>query len=280
MLNWNEAVRQSADLALLPQVLNEVPLGALPLSGGLTNRAWRVCTQSHGWVIWRANSPHCVVFDVCRSNESAVIENAHYLIDTNQVIAHSSQGLVLSWLEGEPLAAAYQLEPILETLAKIHRTVPVAGIRQFDYQRKVDHYWQQLKCADIKSRYTDMYQQYRTLPRLHCRERVLCHFDFGVHNLLQTDRGLAVIDWEYAAVAAPTLDLVMTLDMLDVDIQTGLEIYQRYQPHIDFVAWQEDMEIWQRHAQVMASLWYLLAAQVWNNDDFLNEANAIYQRFC
>lgn len=69
MQPWKQALQSAPNLAAIPSLINEVPLGALPLSGGLTNRCWRVFTSSYGWLVWRASTEHCQLFDVDRINE-------------------------------------------------------------------------------------------------------------------------------------------------------------------------------------------------------------------
>ncbi|MFM2667880.1 phosphotransferase [Vibrio mediterranei] len=280
MLNWIDAVQQSPDLAGLSSLLNEVPLGALPLSGGLTNRAWRVLTPSHGWVIWRANSSLCQSFDISRDNEAEVLNSVAGHLPTNKVIARGPQGIALSWCNGIPVSQLDDHSKVIALLADIHTIQPISQVRRFDYQEKVDHYWSQLDDSVLKRRFRPIYESLRTLPKLSCAQQALCHFDFGIHNLVQIETGLAVIDWEYAAIASPVLDLTMTLDMLQMDVVTGIELYKQHQPTIDSRSWQKDVEIWQRHSQMMAMLWYLLAAQVWQDDGFLVEAEAIYLRLC
>ncbi len=49
MLNWIDAVQQSPDLAGLSSLLNEVPLGALPLSGR-PDKPGVACIDSISWL--------------------------------------------------------------------------------------------------------------------------------------------------------------------------------------------------------------------------------------
>ncbi|GAL21906.1 thiamine kinase [Vibrio maritimus] len=108
----------------------------------------------------------------------------------------------------------------------------------------------------------------------------ICHFDFGFHNLLESQGDIAVIDWEYAAIASPTLDLAMTLDMLGLDFKDGLTLYQKYHAVERPEDWYADMMDWKPHIDLMAMLWYVLAAQVWESGDFYTTAEQIYQRNC
>jgi thiamine kinase len=280
MQPWKQALQSAPNLAAIPSLINEVPLRALPLSGGLTNRCWRVLTSNYGWLVWRAGSEHCQVFDIDRRNEANVLLSVEGYLSANHVVAQGEQGLLVTWCEGKPTSADHPADALLSELAKIHEIKPSLSIRNFDLTAKLDHYWSHIHDNVLKRRYKSLYEKYRQPPKLHCKDNVLCHFDFGHHNILSAKDQLVVIDWEYAAMASPTLDLVLTLDMLGLDYQTGLNLYQQYR-YIDNAAeWLDDMRSWQPHTEIMAMLWYVLAAEQWENPEFLVAAEQIYQRNC
>ncbi|MFA0441370.1 hypothetical protein BCU70_15270 [Vibrio sp. 10N.286.49.C2] len=335
MIDWQHALQQQPELLHAQTVLNEVPLGALQLSGGLTNRTWKIATQTRGWVVWRGHTEISAAFDICRDNEKAVLNLVSPYIKTNQVLGYSEHGVLLAWVEGSPVSEALSAQDVIALLVRVHAChYHTEAIRRFDYTQKVDHYWQQIKECEEKSRYSTLYQKLRLPPSLMSHPSALCHFDFGHHNLVNTstlsgggiicdDNAIAVIDWEYAAIADPRLDLVLTLDMLGMNHEEGLELYMREQRRLirntrqqrsqaldlqahdlqapdlqrldlqdldlqercfqdsSFQAqWRHDMRVWSDHAQMMALLWYVLAAQLWNNDDFLFNAEHIYRRLC
>jgi thiamine kinase len=280
MQPWKQALQSAPNLAAIPSLINEVPLGALPLSGGLTNRCWRVFTTSYGWLVWRADSEHCQVFDIDRSNEANVLLSVEGHVPVNRVVAQGDSGLLVTWREGQPISAAHPVEALLSELAKIHKIKPSLPVRDFDLTAKLDHYWTHIHDSVLKRRYKSLYEKYRLPPKLKCKENVLCHFDFGHHNLLSANDQLVVIDWEYAAMASPTLDLVMTLDMLGLDYETGLNLYQQYRQVENARDWIQDMQSWQPNTEIMAMLWYVLAAEQWENPELLVTAEQIYQRNC
>ncbi|GAL38041.1 thiamine kinase [Vibrio maritimus] len=280
MQPWKQALQSAPNLAAIPSLINEVPLGALPLSGGLTNRCWRVLTPSYGWLVWRVDSEHCHVFDIDRRNETNVLLSVEGHISANRVVAQGEQGLLVTWCEGKPVSTEHPADVLVGELAKVHDINPSLSIRHFDLAAKLEHYWAHIHDSVLKRRYKSLYEKYRFPPKLKCKDNVLCHFDFGRHNLLSAKDKLVVIDWEYAAMASPTLDLVMTLDMLGLDYETGLNLYQQHR-YIDSVhEWLHDMHSWRPHTEIMAMLWYVLAAEQWKNPEFLVAAEQIYQRNC
>ncbi|GAL21905.1 hypothetical protein JCM19235_1731 [Vibrio maritimus] len=117
----------SPDLAAIPPLINEVPLGALPLSGGLTNRSWRILTPSLGWVVWRANAFHSQIFDICRRNEAKVINAVSPSIPTYQVLKENEQGLLVSWIKGRP----YQQPDPEQAIALLAAFIALHLIRRF-----------------------------------------------------------------------------------------------------------------------------------------------------
>ncbi|WP_162674482.1 phosphotransferase [Vibrio variabilis] len=203
MQPWKQALQSAPNLAAIPSLINEVPLGALPLSGGLTNRCWRVFTPSYGWLVWRADSEHCQLFDIDRGNEANVLLSVKGHVSANRVVAQDDRGLLVTWREGKPIPADLPVDALLSELAKIHEITPSRPVREFDLTAKLDHYWFHIHDSVLKRRYNSLYEKYRLPPTLQCTDNVLCHFDFGRHNILSANEQLVVIDWEYAAMASP-----------------------------------------------------------------------------
>ncbi|GMQ47097.1 phosphotransferase [Vibrio sp. 10N] len=280
MQSWNKALQAAPELAAIPTLINEVPLGALPLSGGLTNRCWRVLTQTYGWLVWRANSPHCQVFDIDRHNEANVLLSIDGQVMANRLVAHDEHGLLVTWCEGSLTTDEEPVDSLLHQLATVHAITPSLPVREFDLSAKLDHYWFHIHDNVLKKRYKSLYETYREPPKLNHEDKVLCHFDFGRHNIVKSAGKFAVIDWEYAAMATPALDLVLTLDMLGADHEEGLDVYQQYAPVENKESFLVDMRRWQPHTEIMAMLWYVLAAEHWQDSAFLTSAEQIYQRNC
>lgn len=206
--------------------------------------------------------------------------NVEGYIAANRVVAQGEKGLLVSWCEGEPVATDHPVDALVGELAKIHDIEPSLPVRNFDLTAKLDHYWSHIHDTVLKRRYKSLYERYRHPPKLQSSDIVLCHFDFGPHNVLSSNGQLVVIDWEYAAMASPKLDLVMTLDMLELDYESGLNLYQKYRQVDGAEEWLNDMRSWQPYTEIMAMLWYVLAAEQWENPEFLVTAEQIYQRNC
>lgn len=283
MLSWQQAVQLAPELACVPDMLKEVPLGALPVSGGLTNRGWRIATKSHGWVIYRGVDHHSRAFDIDRYNEGQILQMVEKQLPCNRVIAHSASGLVINWIEGYSLANKRSLDnkdvvSLAVLMVKTHQTEVNTAIRQFHFSEKMDHYWSQITDTSIKSHYQALYQRYRIAPPLNINQQVLCHFDFGPHNIIVGQQALSVIDWEYAALAPASLDLALAGSLLEQWQHPFVEHYCRHYPQLNAVHLMQDINTWQPYAQAMAVLWYLVAAEVWQEQSFVAQASELRAR--
>lgn len=81
----------------------------------------------------------------------------------------------------------------------------------FDLDEKIDYYEKLMK----KSKYED-YEEVKTnvknaLSKVYARQRTftLCHIDPNQDNFVITDNDVKLIDWEYAAMQDPLLDVAM-----------------------------------------------------------------------
>ncbi|MFA0372948.1 phosphotransferase, partial [Vibrio sp. 10N.222.54.F6] len=73
--------------------------------------------------------------------------------------------------------------------------------------------------------YTQIYQQWRIAPSIPHVDLSLCHFDLGGYNLVRNSDGIKIIDWEYASLADPRLDLTLTIAVADVPVIEAVNKY-------------------------------------------------------
>ncbi|CAH0525553.1 phosphotransferase [Vibrio hippocampi] len=283
MLSWQQALQQAPELACVSEMLNEVPLGALPVSGGLSNRGWRIASKTHGWVVYRGVGHHCQAFDIDRQNERNVLQVLEQKVPCSTVIASGDSGLLVRWIDGQCLANKNALDEsdvfaLAVLMAKTHRVEIDRPIRAFNFTEKMDYYWSQISSQEVKRRFREVYQSYRATPNLLIQEHTLCHFDFGAHNIIVGEQAMSVIDWEYAALAPASLDLALTLSMLPERQALFFQHYCRHQPQFSHSRLtqqqlEQDIITWRPYADAMAMLWYLVAAEVWDNPSFVADAD-------
>ena len=280
-MSWHEACQLDGSLKSLDHFFSLSPDYAQTLTGGLTNRCWKVVTQSGDCFVWRSNTSITKAFSISRFQEYQIltaIEDSHL---APKALHINEQGLLVEWIEGESLSNELSFDSLLKMMIKIHQLdttrVPVAP---FNFTARVDHYWMLLREELRSDDYLDIYQQWRGVPSLADVGNTLCHFDLAGYNMVKHADGNRVIDWEYAAIADPRLDLTLSIGVVD---EKPLESVYRYCQlrEIEGVDdWVEGVIAWQPRATMMAMLWYLLAFQLWGDEHYLTQAQALRDTFC
>ncbi len=282
LFSWPQAKQLDPTLNALDVFFIEPPVKVQTLTAGLTNRCWRIETADGLAYVWRPLSKVCQAFLISRHNEYQVLSAIEALgIGPKPEFIHE-QGLLVEWIEGETLTSVgIKLDELLSLAASIHtfpsKAIPVAP---FSYLSRIDHYWLELDGNYVETEFEALYQKWRTEPSIKQLPLALCHFDLGCYNLVRGDDGVKVIDWEYAGLADPRLDLALILQVADVPIKDGVERYCRIRNIEDVSMWVEGVRAWQPRTLVMAMLWYLLAYQLWGDEQYLSSANEFKGLLC
>lgn len=280
-MSWREACNLDHTLTSLEGFFSIPPGYAQTLTGGLTNRCWKIIAEDGPAFVWRPNTPITQAFSISRFQEYQIlsaIESSHI---GPKPLFINEQGLLVEWIEGESLMDGLPFESLLKTQIKIHNLstarIPVAP---FSFTARVDHYWLQLKAEYKTDQCTNLYQSWRTAPNLADVGVVLCHFDLAGYNMVKTQQGHRVIDWEYASIADPRLDLALSIEVAG---EKPLESVYRYCQlrEIEGVDdWVEGVMAWHPRISMMAMLWYLLAHQLWGDDYYLHQADKLKNGLC
>ena len=97
---------------------------------------------------------------------------------------------------------------------------------------------------------------------------------------MRNSDGIKIIDWEYASLADPRLDLTLTIAVADVPVIEAVNKYCQLRGIHDVQPWLDGVEAWLPRTRMMAMLWYLLAHQLWVDESYLREAEALSCTFC
>ncbi|MFV0575130.1 MAG: phosphotransferase [Vibrio sp.] len=253
---------------------------AKPINGGLTNRCWQVSAQCGRQYIWRPHSPFITALSVSRSNEFCVLKALQpYEIapDPETLIVENGQeiGLLVEWLSGcvlsETDSSQTQIQDnVIACLAQLHQIQikQENPIRTFEYAKLIEHYWQalpaELHTADAAKRFEwfASSSQQLDLVTSQIAAPCLCHFDLGDYNIIQTkEKNLKVIDWEYAAIANPILDVAISALAGEFDLDTCIQTYASHftAENIDIQVWQTIALQWIPYLHYMMLLWYQLS---------------------
>jgi thiamine kinase len=119
--------------------------------------------------------------------------------------------LVAQWEEGRALRADEARRPdvsvqVAELMRRVHALPLPAGARELSPADWIAHYRHALKAGTDPLR-AQVERRLRALEALPRGPRVLCHSDLHPANLVATERGLVLLDWEYAHVSEALWDV-------------------------------------------------------------------------
>ena len=205
--------RREPALAAPPRVERRLP-------GGRRNRSWLVDTDRRAVV--RLNSPHDARFNIDRHRERIILRHLAGEPFLPEVwYCEPADGLlVTAYVEGEPLppsaaddpAVRQQVETILERLKQISPPLP-----RFDYWQHLRHYRDGIHALDLtiprelEALYEDNAGRLRRFAAADW-EPTLVHHDLTPANLVVSDAGLVLVDWEYAAAGYAGMDRLLWRD--------------------------------------------------------------------
>ncbi len=274
---WSQAKELDPTLNVLDDFFSEPPAKVQTLTGGLTNRCWRLESSDGSAYVWRPLSKVCKPFFISRQNEYQVLNAIASLnIGPGPVFIHE-QGLLVAWVNGHTLTnAGIELDNLLSVAAAIHQfPSDVISVVPFSYLSRIDHYWLELGGTYSGTEFESLYKKWRTEPCIQAIPMALCHFDLGCYNLVKNGDSIKVIDWEYAGLADPRLDLAIALQVAGARVEEAVVRYCEIRNIEDVTLWLEGVRAWQPRALVMAMLWYLLAYQLWGDEQYLISANEL-----
>ncbi|MEF1310376.1 thiamine kinase [Vibrio mytili] len=282
--SWQQAKELDPSLNALDGFFTDPPVKVQTLTGGLTNRCWRLEPSQGRAYVWRPSSMVCKAFSISRHNEYQILSAISPLnLGPKPIFVHE-QGLLVEWVEGDILTnVGVELSELLPVAAFIHR-YPISDIPvvPFSYIARLDHYWLELEGQYAGTQFEALYRQWRTDPSVDIIEPALCHFDLGCYNLVKSrHEGLKVIDWEYAAIADPRLDLAIALQVAGTSsVEESVLQYCQLRGIEQTSSWLEGVKAWQPRSLVLAMLWYLLAYKLWEDEQYLFSANEFKDLLC
>ncbi len=277
MFSWSQAKELDPTLNVLDDFFSEPPAKVQTLTGGLTNRCWRLESSDGQEYVWRPLSKVCKPFFISRHNEYQILNAiAPLSLGPAPAFIHE-QGLLVEWVEGDTLTnPSIELDELLSVAATIHQfPSDVISVVPFSYLSRIDHYWLELGGTYSGTEFESLYKKWRTEPCIKSIPTALCHFDLGCYNLVRNGDSIKVIDWEYAGLADPRLDLAIALQVAGTPVEETVARYCEIRNIEDVPLWLEGVRAWQPRALVMAMLWYLLAYQLWSDEQYFISANEL-----
>jgi len=231
------------------------------IAGGALNRCWRVDTDV-GPRFVRLASEAARGLGADWESEAALlaVANRAGLAPAPMLTVPAAGLLVSEFVPGRVLTRDEARRPALLTaigrlLRKLHDLAPSPGIRRLDFATQARTLEAQLDAATYAGFAT---QATAVFARLEAGQgaAVPCHNDVHAENIIEHDRRLLLVDWEYGGVGDAVYDLAgcvvhLALDAAQRDLL--LDAYDAEVPRVRMrdACWGYDYVQW---------LWYRVAA--------------------
>ncbi|MCW8327293.1 phosphotransferase [Photobacterium sp. SDRW27] len=264
------------DSSLLGALPDLQLLSARPLSGGLSNRCWvlEFChrrTSETLTAVWRPKASSAEAFGLSRRHEFLILNSLQAAAIAPNSIALLEHGLLVEWVEGKMADEKLSAYSLLQVQAEIH-ALPVPQWR-LDVQEKAAHYWQYIPAKHKSPQLKQVFDYFRQHPPQLWFADTCCHHDLGRYNIIcQPDGHLRVIDWEYAAAGDPSLDLALTINANQLDIEPAVMNYCQLRDRQDGERWLAAVKAWQPWCDYLSMLWFYVGATLWPEESsYLSE---------
>lgn len=222
------------------------------LSGGLTNRTWRVTVGEKSGVLKIDDGPREAPFNT-RCAEANTQKMAARAGLAPRIILADDGHYFTEYVEGVVWKRSYldvegNLELIASTLKRLH-ALPLTG-RSFDADIAAKRYVERIAGldADVVQTCTEIIASMRLPQNLCC-----CHNDLVAENLITTPE-LMFLDWEYACDNDPFFDLATVVEhheLSDAQVTTLLDAYLGG----DGRRWRERLEKQRKLYLALLCLW-------------------------
>lgn len=206
-----------------------------PLAGGLSNHAWRLDAEGQAWFVRRGH-PHSWRLGVDRHSECAVLRAvAASGLSPELLLCEPGLGLLLTrFVGGRPWQAADvlvagNLERAARHIRRLHDLPVPHGVRSLAYERQARHLHAGLPAPEtdaeaLRSLARPVFERIgQRRPR-----SVLCHHDLHHLNILDDGARLWLVDWEYAGLGDPLLDVAGFLAMHELGPEPTQEFVAAY----------------------------------------------------
>ncbi|MGB1244188.1 MAG: phosphotransferase [Porticoccaceae bacterium] len=200
--DWNTSGLEAPEAE--PEVVSE-------LFGGRTNKTFLVSSGDFRAVV-RVNSPDAVKLGIDRQREKRILQLLQPTGLVPKVLFIHDEFLVSEFIEGNSLTDkslknSHIMESLSEALAVVQSIqMPDASPRNYlDYCRQ---YLNQLSEVTVSALVVKQIEEAARAVDGEAWDPVICHHDMVPENIIVNDRGLFIIDWEYAALGHPGLDFL------------------------------------------------------------------------
>lgn len=192
-------------------MLSEAPRVLEELVGGRTNKTFLVASGAFQAAV-RVNSADSVKLGIDRHREAKILKLLEptgvvpkvYSIGPEVMVSEFIVGLTLSQ---KSLKNSHTMEALSSALRRV-QSIEMPGDSPRNYLQYCQQYLRQLSSQTVSDQVREHIERAAKLVDEGDWHPVICHHDMVPENIIETDRGLFIIDWEYAALGHPGLDFL------------------------------------------------------------------------
>jgi thiamine kinase len=185
------------------------------LSGGSVNRSYSVSTPAGRFVLRLSQGP-----DAWLTSDRSVERGLHRIASDGgiapPIVSATDRWLITAYVPGRlwtqpDFANAERLAQLGDTLRRLHELrVPDYG--HFDLLKVLEGYAARIAASTAQPvEYLENAASAWRISGAAGRPLAVLHHDLHASNVIQSERGLMLIDWECAAVSDPLLDIACIL---------------------------------------------------------------------
>lgn len=205
--NWQQW-QTTSKLDYQPEVVRE-------LVGGRTNKTFLVAADDFQAVV-RINSPVSSRLGIDRQREERILGLIKSTGLVPKVYFMNAEVLVSEFIEGECLnSKSLKNAHIMESLSaalRLVQSVKMPDESPRNYLEYCQNYLAQLNDDIVSSSVKAEIEVAALELDNEDWQPVICHHDLVPENIIVNERGLFIIDWEYAALGHPRLDFIRLYD--------------------------------------------------------------------
>jgi thiamine kinase-like enzyme len=213
-------------------------LGIQRLSAGLLNETYRVIRDGNSYAL-RVSVAQPLDLGMDRSWEARILGDAGRAALAPPLLhADPERGVLLTgWVSGrswsaQEAAGSVKIRGIAELLRRVHGLRVPAPARVMSPKTWVDLYEAALSGRVVSRRETGLRSaagsRLAELANLPTVAAVVCHSDLHSLNLIEGEKSLILLDWEYAHVSEPLWDLAGWSANNDFGDEAQRELLLRY----------------------------------------------------
>ncbi|WP_374050960.1 phosphotransferase [Xenorhabdus taiwanensis] len=281
----------NALLRVLCQLWPDIPADSWEIRSltGLTQGSYYIANTTTNEVrqmVGRTQTSHSEMLGVDRQRENQILRRLSSTGIAPKVVAMHGTWLLLEWLTGtkvkpDILGQPALLQPLAQILAILHSHSPLGYFLQL--KKQIAFQWQQIDRRRLSPRWLRLHKFFMATRVPTALKIAPAHMDVHPDNLLITEKGLKLIDWEYAA----DVDIGFSLAVLfkgnqwdEMQKKTFLDYYcTQTSGYADIQLLQQQIKRWEPWVNYMMLMWYEVRWQQTREQQFLSLAHPLRQAF-